>query len=1008
MVLLVDVIRVQSTFRSKIARKQLGLLRSEKRYDAATVIQSVWRRYTCFAQYSLDLADIVTVQSCARRRFAQQELETLRHRRVYDCAVLVQKAWRGYSAQETYLADISDIIIVQSCARRLLAEKEAMQCRERKAESCAATIQKIWRGYFYQTSYLALVADVVIAQNQVRKYFARAEFTKKLHEHHAISARSIQAAWRSHYQRVSYLLHLADIVTIQSLVRKQSAKMELARRLELYQNKNAVAIQSAWRSYFYRTSYEIVLADIIVVQAQVRKLFARKNFEKQLMTLKVASSVIIQSAWRTHFCKTNFELALVDIISVQSQGRKFLARKEYTKRVIAKENESALTIQSAWRSHFFRTSYEVVLADIIVVQSQVRKYFACKEHAQRLMAHKNASAIKMQTAWRSFFASANYTLAVSDIIRVQACARRQMAKHRYKQLVDEKRSAVATKIQSVWRGYFVCTTYAILYADIVKVQCVARVLLAKRVFSEKQFEMKTAKAVLIQKIGRGMSVRRHAKANSQAAVTIQRCWRGFHDRLALFRAWKDHENLVNEYATKVQKTWRAYIQRQNHLYKIGSVIQIQSVIRMSLVGTSMRIQHQAATKIQTNQRRFQGRMHIIKLLSSMVYEQARINPFGDAATKIQCAFRRHAFSQRVHDRALALAEVKRRAAIRITSLFSMVKCKCAFERAKLDREKNYAATTLQLWYQVASRVRAKRRARAGLKIYKFLKMVKAEVDAAIRAEEKKRKFRQKMRNRTKELDDEMLEGAWEKIEVKVEKPSRAERPQKTGERPSRSNSISSRTSRRGTLPKEVIMTMEPIDNDLHDQMPLRVDSLLTEMSFDDRQPQPVARSVTASRRNHPPLPPIAPRQEMLISPTAYRVPKPRMTSFNSKQIEQDQSLEEAYLDVEISGAKERRMADKLMKQERRRSRSSSRARSSSSSRAHKSGDSLASKRTGSSSRRSSSAMRSESTSRAPMDASSIRSSSSRRKNASIPRDDSRSRARRSKPLTIEVDMSSTK
>ena len=1065
MVLLVDIIRVQNAFRSKIARKQLGQLRSEKRGEAATAIQSVWRKYTCFAEYSLDLADIITVQSCARRRFAQQDLEALRHRRDNDCAVLMQKVWRGYSAQEAFMADTSDIIIVQSCTRRLLAGKEAMRCRERRAESCAATIQKMWRGYFYQTSYIALVTDVVIAQSQVRKYFARKDYVNKLHVHHAKSATSIQKVWRTHYQRVSYLLSLADIVIVQAQVRKQSAKKELAKRVASHKCKAARSIQAVWRSHFFRTSYEVVLADIIIVQAQVRKQLAQKNFKKQLATLKIASAVKIQSAWRSHFCKTNYDLALVDIISVQSQVRKHFARKEHarrlTERVIAQENASALTIQTAWRSHFFRTSYEVVLTDIIVVQSQVRNYLACKEHAQRLiskmnenalviqtawrshfqsityllmladivvvqsqarkrvaqqdfnkrlMAHKNSSAIKIQTAWRSFFASANYTLALNDIVLVQACARRHMAKHRCKQLADKKRSAAAKKIQSVWRGYFVCTTYAILYADIVKVQCLARVMFAKRAFSEKQFEMKNTKAVLIQKVGRGMAVRRFARDSIQAAINLQRCWRGFHDRLALFRAWKDHENLVNTFATKIQKTWRAYIQRQNHLYKIGSVIQIQSVVRMSLVVTSMRIQHEAATKIQTNQRRFQGRMHIIKLISSMVYDKARITPFGDAATQIQCAFRRYAFWLRVNARALALAEAKMHAAIRIKSFFFMVKCKRAFEKEKLDREQTYAATTLQLWYQVASRVRAKRRARAGLKIYKFLKMVKAEVDAAIRAEEKKRKFRQKMRNRTKELDDEMLEGAWEKVEEKVEISSRAERPKKTGERPSCSNSISSRTSRRSasTLPREVVMAVEPIDNGLQDQMLLRVDSLLTELSFDDRQPPPAARSVTTSRRNNPPLPPIAPRQDMLISPTAYRVPRPRMTSFNSKQIEQDQSLEEAYLDVEISGAKERRMADKLMKQERRRSRSSSRARSSSSSRAHRSGDSSASKRPGSTSRRSNSSVRSASTTRVPKDSSSIRSSSSRRKNPTIPRDDSRSRARRSKPLTIEVDMPSTK
>ena len=102
----------------------------------------------------------------------------------------------------------------------------------------------------------------------------------------------------------------------------------------------------------------------------------------------------------------------------------------------------------------------------------------------------------------------------------------------------------------------------------------------------------------------------------------------------------------------------------------------------------------------------------------------------------------------------------------------MAKSKIVLELLKIKQIEEYAATTLQLWYRVASRVRARKRTRAGRKIYKFLKLVKAEVDAEIRKEEKRRKIRQKMRNRTKEQDDAMLETAWEKMDVVAEEPAR--------------------------------------------------------------------------------------------------------------------------------------------------------------------------------------------------------------------------------------------
>eukprot|EP00797_Seminavis_robusta_P031266 Sro674_g185350.2 (907) ;mRNA; r:11528-14248 len=853
----------------------------------------------------------------------------------------------------------------------------------------------------------------------------------------------LQRNWRRRKCECEYHHTQTDIITVQSIIRRRLAQLKYEAFMSERRDQAAIVLQKTWRGFSAYAAFVVAMCDVIAIQSCVRRLIAKRELNRLRCTRDMNSALSIQKTWRMYFCKTNYDFIITDVIRVQSQARKYIAAKEFAIRRREREHKCATVIQKSWRAFYCMTNYDFVHADVIKAQSQVRSYLAKQEFSKRLQVQRAASACLIQKIWRGYFATLYYELVRSDIIRLQRYWRNVLRKMEREQAELERRNASSITIQRTWRGYLIYTTYAILYSDVVKVQSLARALIARQVCKARRSERQNGAATIIQCTFRGWTERKYTAEKKGSIVTIQRCWRGYKERLGLFIAWEKHVAQINHAATQVQKTWRGYQLQQQHLYTVGSVIQIQSLFRRYLARSLQEQRQLAAIQIQAAQRRLSCRMKVLKHLANLLAHSVRNNPAPPAALTIQCAWRNMRLQKRIHCRMLEMRAIRELAAIRISSFFMMVHGVRVVEKMRVLEAKQEAATTIQLWYRVASRVRNRRRARAGRKILKFLKLVKEEVDRAVRAEVKKRKFRNKMRNRTKEFDDEMLETAWLKVD---ETEPRRQPSRKSRSTIHRSNSISSDLSfdddeayammeasvrssrtyshshRRGGDDGSVHGSVHPGDYERSEDPyhfdkygPPRV-TRSGSMRYDEevlvaRHPPPIGR------RSNPPLPPpvaVMPRYpnhndyyvisandyyDMAPAPSAYRLPPPRMKRFSHQQIEQDLSLEEAYLDMEINEAKERRMADKLMKQQQKRSRSRSRNRSSSSSASVKSsgGSSVRSSsraRSGShqpSSTRSSSKLRSSSTVRSSSTARSVsHSHSSHVRSSSAVRGGSRS------------------
>jgi hypothetical protein len=124
----------------------------------------------------------------------------------------------------------------------------------------------------------------------------------------------------------------------------------------------------------------------------------------------------------------NYLHYLADVLITQSIARRWSAKR----RCIVLRIGHALTIQTA------------------VLAMQARKRLI------RIWA-----AITVQTAWRGFICYADYMFVISDVVLTQSVARRWLHRKEYPRLLHEHRSMTAIVVQTSWRRYTHSTDYSI-------------------------------------------------------------------------------------------------------------------------------------------------------------------------------------------------------------------------------------------------------------------------------------------------------------------------------------------------------------------------------------------------------------------------------------------------------------------------------------------------------------------------------------------------------------------
>lgn len=120
-------------------------------YDLYCIIvaQSVARRYIAFYTSAVRLANVLYIQAIYRGYRVRSELARYVRNGQEVAATLIQAQWRSYDSQMNFVNTLADILIVQSVARRWLTIRRAKKLKQRATsssryskQSYPATIQK--------------------------------------------------------------------------------------------------------------------------------------------------------------------------------------------------------------------------------------------------------------------------------------------------------------------------------------------------------------------------------------------------------------------------------------------------------------------------------------------------------------------------------------------------------------------------------------------------------------------------------------------------------------------------------------------------------------------------------------------------------------------------------------------------------------------------------------------------------------------------------------------------
>jgi hypothetical protein len=106
------------------------------------VVQSVMRRYLSFHTTAVRLASILYIQAIYRGYRVRSELNRYVKNGQEVAATFIQAQWRSYDAQMQYINTLANILIVQSVARRWLTIRKTRRIFEMKSKSETIRLEK--------------------------------------------------------------------------------------------------------------------------------------------------------------------------------------------------------------------------------------------------------------------------------------------------------------------------------------------------------------------------------------------------------------------------------------------------------------------------------------------------------------------------------------------------------------------------------------------------------------------------------------------------------------------------------------------------------------------------------------------------------------------------------------------------------------------------------------------------------------------------------------------------
>uniref|UniRef100_A0A6Q2YII2 Calponin-homology (CH) domain-containing protein n=1 Tax=Esox lucius TaxID=8010 RepID=A0A6Q2YII2_ESOLU len=657
-------------------------LRNETR--AARVIQGAWRKH-CLKK-NLVLYRERTVAAAKIQLLVRQFLRRRRAVRQKAAAIVIQAAWRGYSA------------------RNALNLRKEVQFWALK-DAAATTIQVCFNyTVCFRCGFYPCTKPIIVIL--IHKKISLPVFLKGPDIHYNYCFSCCQAQWKMYVAMKNYQRLRLRVVAVQALWRMklevtaykriQWAASVIQKHVKAWtlareQRKRYLSLKSAavdiQRNYRRRKTERLQRENHAATVIQT----VFKKWHSEIMARKTAAALKIQSCYRMRRCQKRYINIRRISLLIQAWYRGHAQRRSFE--TVKQQHHSAIVLQSAFRAsvvrkrmakmtcasvliqRWFRASLQrdverqqflKMKCAVITIQSAYRQYMI-----QRLMLQQHQKATVIKAAFRSFFARRRFLSLKRSVIVIQQQFRAKLLGNKSRREYMALKYSVL-RIQAIWRGRAVrrtienkhrCDTLIQSYyrrhvlqsqfrsrkEAVLVIQTQYRAYLAGKVLRIKYLQVKKA-AFTLQAMFYGMRVRQELREKHRAAIVLQNAVRVFLCRRRYL--------LLQSAAIILQSRYRALLagrsQREQYNRLKQSTVKLQAAFRGYRVRADLRMKCQAASVIQAQFRMHRVRLAYLatKVAAIMIQQRYRAKRLRDlqmhqynlmksAAVVIQAAFRSH-------------------------------------------------------------------------------------------------------------------------------------------------------------------------------------------------------------------------------------------------------------------------------------------------------------------------------------------------------------------------------
>ncbi|XP_060088344.1 abnormal spindle-like microcephaly-associated protein [Heteronotia binoei] len=607
---------LQSAYRGLKVRQELKTL-----HQSAISIQSFYRMY----KQQKSFRQLITATKLIQQWYRgckERNVQMVKYRQIKIAALKIQSAFRGMKERRHLKKRHAAATTIQRRFRVFLQRQSFISVK-----TAAVTIQRRYRatGLAKQQrdKYLRFCKSVVIVQCTFRGILAR-KHVKQMHA----AATIIQAAFRMHRARSHYRAVKLASVLIQQHYRAYKDANNM-RDLYLKQHRSASILQAAYRGMKTRHILKKQHTAATVIQSHFRMHRQRCSYKK------------VQ--WAAKTIQTRFRASQLSKLAVQQHSS--VERATTSLQMVSctmketscqSRHHAALVLQRSFKMWRDRRKYLAYQAATTVLQRRYRALILSRKQAQEYLCLR-AAAVCIQSFYRGFKIRRKVWRMHSAARAIQAEFRmhrerlsyqrlRRAAitiqnyyqayvkgKHQRKAYLEVRRAAVV--IQASYRGMKVRQELRAMHisSSVIQSLDVARKIQPyfHQAMDSKSIQYKTA-VVTLQALYRGKKARVRYQKYRKAAVVIQQYFRSFlamqHQRRAYLRTLRSIiviQATVRGFlerqrvwrmknAVKMQRWYRAKVQRRKFLQYREKIIKIQKAVRKW-----MKQKNESLGKIQT-------------------------------------------------------------------------------------------------------------------------------------------------------------------------------------------------------------------------------------------------------------------------------------------------------------------------------------------------------------------------------------------------------------------------